>query len=168
MESTKIELIHSSETSHRNRYYFDDCFTLKIDGVVISNRVSEDIKTIPNYFQTSVCDWCGQSCDAGDFLSIVRHEKSLLFIPCFDEMDGYKERDSNAANGDYGEWECPPHEWYESGILEIDEMMLPVFLGLLTSFKLEDIPFITDDQMDKVLDWEVLVKEKPVDFMRSE
>lgn len=167
-KATKIELTKNIETTHRNRFYFDEGYTLTIDGELISNCITEDFRLLePNEFRVWVCDFCGYSCDAGDYLTIVRKEKSLLFIPCFSEMDDrYKERDSSDANGDYGEYYCPPHKWYESGILEVDETILPVFLELLSGFKLDDIPFITDSQMEKVKEWEKLVIEKPKDFMR--
>lgn len=167
-KARKLELTKNSETFHKSCYEFIDCYTLTINEICISNSISENLRIrTPNYFQCSICTFCGQEgCNAGGFLSIVRHEKSLLLIPCFDGMESWKERIFSDENGDYGDDECPPHEWYESGILEVDETMLPVFLELLKSFKLEEIPFITDGQMEKVLEWELRVKEKPKDFMR--
>ena len=168
-KARKIELTKNSETSHKDTYYFEDGYTLRINGVCISNSITADFKIhSPNYFQDWVCNFCGvEGCNARGFLSIVRHEKSLLFIPCFDYMESYLERDSNADDNNYGDSECAPHEWYESGILKVDETMLPKFLGLLTGFVMEDISFITDSEMDKVLEWETLVREKPaVGFMR--
>jgi|ERR1700752_4196735 len=166
-KARKIELIKNSETWRKDRSYFADCYTLEINGVHISNSITENL-TIPTDFQTSVCDYCGQEgCNSGNMLSIKRHEKSLLFIPCFDCMEEYLERDNGDENEDYGDSECPPHEWYENGILEVDEIMLPEFLSLLKGFDLNKIPVITTEEMDKVLEWENLVKEKPVTgFMR--
>lgn len=167
-KARKIELTKNSETFHSSHLEFRDCYTLEIDGVCISNSIKENLKIgSANYFQTLICTFCGQEgCNAGGFLSIVRHEMSLLFIPCFDGMESWKERIFSDENGDYGDDECPPHEWYVSGILEVDETMLPVFLELLKGFKLEEIPFITKKEMDKLLEWEICVKEKPKDFMR--
>ena len=85
-------------------------------------------------------------------------------MPCFDGMESYLEYDSGAD--DTGNRQCPPHEWYKSGILEIDEVMMPKFLEVLSDFDLEEIPLITDEEIDKVLDWEICVKEKPSGFMR--
>jgi hypothetical protein len=167
-KAEKIELIKNSESEWKGRYYFDDCYTLKINGAWISNHISKDLKiSSPHCFQNCICDFCGEEgCNAGGMLSIVRHKKSLLFIPRFEDMESYLEHDGNADDSDYGDSECPPHEWYESGILEVDEIMLPKFLELLTGFDLQSIPFITDAEMNKVLEWETLVKEKPIGFMR--
>lgn len=165
----KIELTKNSETAHKDAYCFNDCYTLKINDACISNSITEDLRIYcPNCFQNWICDFCGcEGCNAGGMLSIVRHEKSLWFIPCFDTMDEYLERDGNADDGDYGDSECPPHEWYKNGILEIDETMIPKFLEVLTGFDMAEIKPITDVEMSKVLEWEALVKEKPTTgFMR--
>jgi len=167
-KAEKIELTKNSETAHKNSYHFLNDYTLKINDVWISNCITEKL-TIdsPDEFQNSVCDFCGYSCDSGGFLRIVRHKKSLLFIPCFDAIDTFLERDGNDKDENYGEWYCPPHKWYEDGILEVDETMLPKFLELLTGFDLKSIPFITDAEMYKVLEWKTHVKEKPaIGFMR--
>ncbi len=168
-KANQIELTKNSETVNKNRYNFENCYSLKINDTWISNCITTDLKIYsPQCFQNHICEFCGaEGCDAGGMLRIVRHEKSLLFIPCFDEMESYLEHDGNAADDDYGDSECPPHEWYVNGILEVDETMLPKFLELLTGFDLQSIPFITDKEMKKVSEWEMLAKEKPaLGFMR--
>ena len=168
-KATNIEIIKNIDNNDGHSFYFTDCYTLKINDVQISNCITDKL-TIdsPNYFQNSVCQECGHSCDAGGYLSIVRHEKSLWFIPCFDETDGeLLEYNGNDVEGNYGWWDCPPHAWYEHGILEVDEVMLPDFLRILTGFDLSKIPFIENEEINKVLEWERLVKEKPLKgFMR--
>lgn len=170
-KARKIELKSNKEVErHSDSIYFTDLYTLKINDVPIHNCIGEKLTiNYPNEFQNWVCDFCGESCSAGCTLCIRRHEKSLLFIPCFDMMNSFVEYDGCAADGNYGSWDCPPHEWYEHGILEVDETMLPEFLRILKGFDIENIPFITDEEMDKMLEWEILVKDKPAHgFMRLE
>jgi hypothetical protein len=167
-KARKIELISNKEKAHKDTYFFDR-YTLKINGVQIANFIGDNLN-LPTYFQTWICNYCGyEGCSAGGFLSVRRHEKSLLFIPCFDYMEEYLEYDGCDENGDYGDSECPPHKWYEEGILEVDEETMPEFLGVLKGFDLNEIPFITKEEMNEVLDWEQLVKENPAKgFMRLE
>lgn len=170
-KARKIELTKNSETDRPCRNYFDECYSLKINDAWISNHIGEDLKiSSPHCFQNHICTFCGcEGCNAGGMLSIVRHEKSLWFIPRFEDMEEYLEHDGNADNDDYGDSECPPHEWYKSGILEVDETMLPQFLKLLIGFDMAEIKPITDEEMKKVIEWEALVKEKPaVGFMRMD
>ncbi len=167
-KAEKIELIKNSEIAHKENYYFTDCYSLKINGVQIYNCIDEKLTIhTPDEFQDYVCAYCGISCDAGGFLCIKRHKKSLLFIPCFDSIDSFLQRDGCDVDKNYGEWYCPPQKWYEDGILEVDETMLPKFLVVLSGFEMQEIPFITHEEITKVLEWEKLVKEKPtVGFMR--
>ena len=111
-KAEKLELLKNSNLATKNTYHFEDGYTLKINGALISDTISKDLKIpSPHCFQNMVCDFCGvEGCNAGGMLSIVRHEKSLLFIPRFDDMESYLERDSNAVDDDYGDSECPPHE----------------------------------------------------------
>ena len=82
-------------------------------------------------------------------------------------MESWLERD--ISDEDSGDCESPPHEWYEHGILEVDETMLPEFLSVLKGFDMGKIPFIDTEELQKVSEWERLVKEKPVSgFMRLE
>src|ERR1035437_3881669 len=131
-KAKKIELIKNSKIYNRvNEFYY--CYSLKIDGVLISNHIDSDFKIgSPTCFQTWICTECGHTgCQAGGILGIRRHEKSLWFIPCFDDMVSNLEHDCNDdIDGDYGDPECPPHKWYENGILEVDEIVLPEFLKL--------------------------------------
>ncbi len=166
-KAEKIELIPNSLTADRNTFYFEDCFTLKINEVLISNCINEKLTIYsPSEFQDHVCTFCGVSCDSGGYLSMYRQGNSLLVIPCFSEMDSFLERDGNDPDENYGEWYCPPHKWYESGILKIDDVMLPIFLKTLPGFDLERIPFITEDLIEIIAEWEKCVIEKPKDFMR--
>jgi len=167
-KAEKIELTKNSDTYWKDANYLSDTYTLSINGVTIYNRVNPKLLLPSGCFQNEVCTYCAQEgCESGGMLRIVRHQDSLFFIPCFDEMENYLEHDGNAADNDYGDTECPPHEWYENGILEVDETMLPKFLELLTGFNMQEIPFVKDEEMTKVEEWEKLVKEKPnVGFMR--
>lgn len=167
-KAQKIELTKNSETSDEGDEFYDR-YSLEINGVLISNHIEEGLSMDwYDNFPTWICTYCGEPlCNAGNMLSIKRHEKSLLFLPCFDRMESYLEYDCGDED-DTGDPECPPHEWYENGILEIDEAGLREFLGLLTGFDLQKIPLITDGEIEKVLEWETLVKVKPAGFMRIE
>lgn len=162
-KANKIELFKSNDKDNKNSFYLTDCYSLKISDVLISNSISKELKFhSPNYFQNIVCDFCGEiGCNSGGFLRIVRNEKSLLFIPCFDMMESWLERDVSDENENYGDSECPPHEWYEYGILEVDKTFLPKFLAVLSGFDLKNIPFVSDIEIDKISEWEQLVKFNP-------
>ncbi|MEK6881268.1 MAG: hypothetical protein AABY22_16725 [Nanoarchaeota archaeon] len=163
-----IELKKNSDSYHYTEYFFDS-YSLYINGTIIWQNVTGQYYPNTDSFQTLVCTYCGiEECNSGNMLSMRRKGSSLLFIPCFDLMDTFLERDGCDENEDYGEAYCPPRKWYENGILELDEKMIIQFHYALRVFDIEDVLFISDSEIKKVKEWERMVKQKPKKgFMRN-
>ena len=158
----KIELIKNSVIATKNDYCFEDCYTLKINDCIICNSVNPKL-TLEGCWQNNTCTFCGaEGCHTGGMLRLVKQGNSLMFIPDFECMESYEEWDFWRVKG---ESECPPHEWYERGILVVEGDAMQQLLSVLRGLSLEKIPDASQKQLDSILEWENLVKEKPLGFM---
>lgn len=140
-------------------------FTLRINGVLVHNNVGTNL-TLPTpgfMFQACVCDYCGEEgCNPGGYLMLRRHGTNLLILPVFDLMETLEEFEPDSAKG---ERDGPPHEWFDKGILVLEEDMVKVLLSKMKGLAEERIAEITDAEMNEVIEWERLVREKPPGFM---
>lgn len=147
-KAEKIELTKNTKGKFElQTNYFADCFTLSINGEFIHNAINESF-SLPVYFETLICDDCGQEgCNGAPMLMLRKYEGGILFLPYFDSLDSFQEYEWNTCKGDR---ECPPHKWYEDGILFVEEKMMSKFLSVLFGFKLEIIPEISKEEISKM------------------
>lgn len=156
-KAEQIELINNAEIFPKGVAVFDDCATLKINGVRISNRCKRDLGVRSlNNFQASVCDECGEEgCDPTGFLALRKKGKELYFIPTFEWITEWKEYDE--GNGDS---QCPPHEWFEKGMLVLDEEYAKKLFELLPGLSYEVIETLDEIEEVCIKNWEFEVSVK--------
>lgn len=163
-KAEKIELIPNKETPNRSQaIYFEDCFSLKINGHIITNTISD-----PNDFYTKeafpifICDYCGFHCDNGGMIAVRKHLSTIVILPDFNSMETFEEYDSEDGKGDS---DCPPHEWFEKGILVVEGKELEELVKLVPGLALENVQEVSKTELDCMLQWESLVKTKPKGFI---
>lgn len=164
-KAEKIELTKNCKDKNYGRaFYLLDCFTLKINDVLIHNAVKEGFSS--DWFERFICDECGvQGCNGERMLMMRRQGNSLLFLPVFDLLDSLEEYNYDMQTGDR---DCPPHQWYENGILIVDGKHLKKLYELIPELETMKIPEISEWEMNRMLDWESAVKTKPKGFMIEE
>lgn len=162
----KIQVKRNKKSRLDRDYNFRSSYSLLINGQLIVDRFS-DPKTFSfvNHFQISVCDCGFEGCNPCDYLSIRKQGNAILIIPCFDWMDKFEEYDDRIRN--YNS-ECPPHKWYEEGILKIEGEGLKKLLELVPGFKTLDIPEMSELEMQQMIKWETLVHTQPKGFKNAE
>ena len=164
-KATKIELTKNSEDKDYEKVsYLKDCFTLRINDEIICNAISEQSSLrLLDSFETWVCTECGfEGCNGAPILMLRKYQGGILFLPEFDCLDSFQEYDRKTSEGERG---CPPHEWYVDGVLFVEKDMMPTLLGVCPMLTFDNIPEISKEEMDKMLDWETMVKTKPKGFM---
>jgi len=80
-------------------------------------------------------------------------------------MDSFQEYDPGEG---VGECECPPHEFYESGCLIIEEKFILAFLSILSGLSINEVPYVSPEEIDQMLKWEIAVLTKPAEFMAED
>lgn len=168
-KATKIELITNvfneesdmTDTGENN-------YTLKINDVVVNNF----IYNLNEYngawmFQSNVCDYCGiQGCNSRGMLDFKKYSDSLLITPIFDSID-WSKLDTSKMNDDEIKRvrnDFPPGEWLEKGILWIEGDELLKLYELIPGLKKSDIPLIKLSELERILEWEILVTTQPNGF----
>lgn len=164
-KAEKIELTKNSEDKDYERaFYLTDCCTLKINDVFIHNAVKKGFSS--DWFECCICTEYGfEGCNGHRMLMMRKQDKSLLFLPVFDLLSSFEEYDYDTQAGDR---QCPPHEWYENGILIVEGEQLKKLYGLIPELEAMKIPEISELEMNRILDWELAVKTKPKGFMIEE
>ena len=159
-KATKIELVKNEDPES----YFVDFFTLKINDVIICNTIQDTENfEFPNDFQNVNCEYCGvEGCSPTGYLMVRKQQTSLLFLPIFHIIDEFNEFNFET---DEGERECPPHRWFTDGILIVDGDELNLLFELIPSLSLSNIPEISDSEVDSLITWESLVRDKPSGFI---
>jgi len=159
-KAKKIELKKNSDEVFYREYalYFRECYTLLIDGQRIHNAIYEGHFTLsPEELDTDVCTECGQDgCSGATTVMIRRHRSSLLFLPDFSGMDGFQQMDTDTGKGNRY---CPPHIWYVDGILEVEGIALTELLRVLPQLFLDEIPIISKEEIDLMLEWEIMLQK---------
>lgn len=160
----KIELTKNSEDKFADRYLdLKDRLTLRINDEYIYNAVTN---TLPDYFETCICTECGQEgCNGAPMLQIRKQNDKLLFLPDFDCLDSLEEYNYKTCEGERG---CPPHKWYQDGILVVEGDQLKSLYEMLPNLSKEKIKEVSKEELDKIDEWERLVKEKPAKGFMSE
>lgn len=130
-------------------------FTLKINGEIITNDLPKEymLRTQHN-FQCVVCDCGTEGCNIGGYLLIRKRGASVLFLPAFDVLDSVEEF-NQLDNEDIG----PPDKWYVDGILSIEEPFISELISLKL-IKLEEILKMSEKEINLMLEWETMVKNK--------
>jgi hypothetical protein len=161
-KAEKIELRKNNDDKRYDRaLYLQDCYSLEINDVLICNAISSKYLDISR-FQNFVCTDCAiEDCNPTGILTVRRQDDKILIIPCFDEMDGFGECEDNGI----GNRQCPPHEWYDKGILIIEGEILKKLSGLMPCFHIELLGEASKEEQDLIVDWEEAVRQKPTGFM---
>ena len=148
-KAEKIELVRNGGSICDESDYLADHWRLIINGIIIDNSIGRDrLRLCYEFpFQSFECTFCGtEGCNYGGYLEVRKHDHDKRT----------------------GEQECPPHEWYEKGVLIVEKEMISELMKLLPLFSIADIREVSKEELDKILDWESLVKEKPKGFMVEE
>lgn len=166
-KATILELIKNDKTENKNAYYFQDCYTLTINGVRITNTIQN-----PNEyggtddFQSYVCNWCGiEHCEQGNMLMFRKFKDCLLVLPTFEFVNVDEEY---VFDIDDGSSDFPPHKWFTDGCLVIEGDALLKLYELIPGLKSSKIPYISPAILDAMFVWELLVLKKPEGFIKPE
>ena len=159
-----IEIIKKGDINYPKNTYSEKWMILKINGERIMDSLGESEKFDQfNHFQSCVCDYCGfEGCSPGGWLITRKHLGTLLFLPAFDWMESYEQYSSSDGEGDD---ECPPDKWFVDGILVIEGQALIKLIELVPGLSLELVPEISEWELENLLKWESLVREKPKGFI---
>ena len=165
-KAEKIELVKNNKT-YSDAWRLYDCSSLMINGTLIHNAVDKDLTIpYPDMFQDGVCSECGQDgCNQGGQLMIKKQGASLIIIPDFNLIETFEEYDFKTEKGDRS---CPPHQWYQEGILIVEGEQLQKLYEMMPGLAKETIKEVTAEELDKIIEWERLVREKPKGFMVEE
>ena len=90
-----------------------------------------------------------------------KHGKSLLFLPAFDDFDSVEEFITVEPET---KRDCPPQKWYQDGVLLIEEPFVSQLLSHIPSLEFESITEISEREMDMMLEFESMIKEKKKQF----
>lgn len=166
-KATKIELIKNPSTENPNVLFFQDCYTLTINGVRITNTIQNPNEySGTNDFQAYVCDWCGiEHCEKGNMLMFRKFKDSLLVLPTFEFVNVGEEYvfDEDAGSSDF-----PPHKWFIDGCLVIEGDALLKLYELVPGLKESKIAHISPAILEAMFVWELLVLKKPEGFIKPE
>lgn len=166
-KAIKIELIKNIMTENSNAYYFQDCYTLTINGVRITNTIQNpnEYKGIKD-FQAYVCNWFGiEHCEKGNMLMFRKFKDSLLVLPTFEFVNVDEEY---VFDIDDGSSDFPPHKWFTNGSLVIEGEALIKLYELVPGLQTSKIPHISPAILDALFVWELLVLKKPEGFIKPE
>lgn len=165
-KAEKIELRKKGDPNYQIPYHveFDNWLKLYINDELISESIIDPTKYEHfKCFQNLVCDFCGQEgCNPGGMLMVKKHSGSILILPAFSLMEEFKEFDSSNSEGDV---ECPPHKWFIDGVLKVEGAALNKLIELIPGLSLELVPEMTEQQLENMNKWELMVKEKPEGFI---
>jgi hypothetical protein len=165
--ATILELIKNDKTENKNAYYFQDCYTLNINGVRITNTIQnpKEYKGT-NDFQSYVCNWCGiEHCEQGNMLMFRKFKDCLLVLPTFEFVNVDEEY---VFDIDDGSSDFPPQKWFTDGCLVIEGDALLKLYELIPGLQTSKIPHISPAILDAMFVWELLVLKKPEGFIKPE
>lgn len=162
-KAEKIVLSLNSTMDDVGPIYFKDCYTLLINDEPISNTINSNHSPWDGKpFQNLVYSLSkSEFCTSAGYLMLRKHGNQLLILPALNYMEKFEEYDLG-VNGDR---KCPPHRWFTHGVLVVDEKKLEELYFALPGLASSDIPKITEQEMDWMLQWESLVREKPNGFI---
>lgn len=169
-KATKIELITNifNEESDMTDTG-ENTYTLKINDVVVNNS----IYNLEEYngawmFQSNICDYCGvEGCNSRGMLEFKKYRDSLLITPIFDLIDWIKMDTSKMDEDEISREriDFPPEEWLKNGILWIEGDELLKLYELIPGLKKSDIPLVKLSELERILEWEILVTTQPNGFI---